>query len=135
MTLVFDTSALSLLLDKENNESLLKALSANNYSSLSVPLVTDAEMRFGFSYGSKPAENLQNYKLFKKRFDLKLLTPNQDTTIIYADLASWCKKNGVSLSHNDLWIASTCIQNAGKLLTLDHDFARVPQLSLVELSI
>ena len=134
MTLVFDTSALSLLLDKRNNRDLLKTISSLNYTSLILPLATDAEMRFGFSYGSKQAENLQSYELFKQRFGLKLLEPNQDTAIIYADLAAWCRKNGVSLSNNDLWIASSCIQSAGKLLTLDRDFARMPQLSLVETS-
>ncbi len=133
MTLVFDTSALSVLLDKSNNSNLLKTLSTLSYTSLLVPLTVDAEMRFGFSFGSKQVENIQNYELFKQTFGLKLLEPNQGTAIIYADITASCRKSGISLSHNDLWIASACIQNGGKLLTLDKDFTRVPQLVLVEI--
>lgn len=134
VTLVFDTSALSLLLDSRNNKNLLKTVSSTAYTSLIIPMATDAEMRFGFAYGSKQSENLHNYELFKQKFGLKLQLPNQDTSVINADLATWCRKNGVSLSNNDLWIASSCIQTAGKLLTLDQDFARIPLLSLVEVS-
>lgn len=126
--LVFDTSALSSLLN--NNDRLITIVNTPGYSSMIIPLATDAEVRFGFCNGNKQAENLENYEMFRQRFRLEVLSPNQDTAIIYADLAGWCRQNGISLSNNDLWIAATCIQSGGKLLTLDRDFARLPQVSL-----
>ncbi len=130
MTLVFDTSALSSLLD--NDERMITAVTTPGYTSMIVPLATDAEARFGFAYGTRQTKNLRNYELFKQRFSLRVVAPDQDTAIIYAELGAWCRENGVSLSHNDIWIAAACIQTAGKLLTLDQDFARLPQVSLVK---
>ncbi len=131
MVLVFDTSALSALLS--NDDRVMREVSAQTYDSLLVPLATDAETRFGFAYGNKRAWNLANYEAFKQRFNLQVTAPDQDTALIYADLAAWCRSNGVSLSNNDLWIAATCVQTGGKLLTTDSDFARVPRLSLASI--
>ncbi len=128
MVLVFDTSALSLLL--ANDEATVLAVSDSVYDSLLIPLATDAEIRFGYAYGTRQAVNLENYEAFKQRFDLRVVEPNQDTSLLYADLATWCRQNGVSLANNDLWIAAACVQAGGKLLTIDKDFARVPQISL-----
>jgi predicted nucleic acid-binding protein len=130
MTLVFDTSALSALL--ADDDRLVAAVTAPDYSSLIIPLAADAETRFGFAYGTKQAKNLQNYELFKQHFGLQVVAPDQDTAIIYTELSAWCRQTGVSLSHNDLWIAAAGIQSGGKLLTLDQDFARVPQVSLAQ---
>jgi predicted nucleic acid-binding protein len=129
MTLVFDTSALSRLL--KNDDRVVRAANASLYDSKLIPLATDAEVRFGFAYGSKQNENLKNYELFKQQFQLELVVPEESTAVVYADLATWCRKNGISLSGNDLWIAATCVQSGGQLLTLDKDFTRLPQVSLV----
>jgi len=131
VNLVFDTSFLSAFLDKE--ERALKNFDELSYDSLSIPLATDAELRFGYNYGTKKSENLEKYDDFKQHFNAKIIFPDQNTSLIYADLASWCRKKGISLSNNDFWIASMCVQTSGKLLTLDKDFAQLPQLRLVSI--
>lgn len=128
MILILDTSALSSLLN--DDDRLVTIATSPSYSSTIIPLATDAEARFGFQHGNKHAENLKNYETFKQHFGLSVVAPDQDTAITYTELASWCRQNGISLSNNDLWIAATCIQFGGKLLTLDQDFARLPQVSL-----
>ncbi len=132
VTLVFDTTALSALLG--NDDTVVRALSRQTYDRLIVPLAADAELRFGFAYGSRQAENLANYELFKRQFHLEVLNPSQDVAHIYAELAAWARQHGIALSHNDTWIAATCVHAGGKLLTLDQDFARLPQIRLVNLS-
>ena len=129
MNLVFDTSALSALLG--DDDKIIEAASESAYTSFSVPLATDAELRFGYAYGTKQAENLKIYDRFCNQFGAIIVAPDHDTAVIYADLATWCRKNGISLSNNDLWIAATTVQLGGKLLTLDKDFAHLPQVSLV----
>jgi predicted nucleic acid-binding protein len=131
VTLVFDTSALSALLN--NDDRLVTAVTGPGYTSMIVPLAVDAETRFGFAHGTRQTDNLRSYELFKQSFGVRIVAPDQDTAIIYADLAAWCRQNGISLSHNDVWIAATCVQSAGKLLTLDQAFARLPQVSLVRI--
>lgn len=132
MTLVFDTSALSALLN--NDDRLAQALSRQAHDRLIIPLATDAESRFGFAHGSKPAANLALYEAFRQQFHAEIVAPDQDTAIIYADLAAWARQHGITLSNNDLWIAATCVQTGGRLLTLDQDFAHLPQVQLVSLA-
>jgi predicted nucleic acid-binding protein len=129
MTLVFDTSALSNLLSDE--DYVVKSFSEQEYDSLSVPLATDAEIRFGFVNGNRAADNQKSYELFKRQFSVSITYPNQDTAIIYADLAAWAKQHGLALSNNDFWIAATTIQIGGILFTSDRDFKGLPQLRLV----
>ncbi len=132
MTLVFDTSSFSAILGK--NAEIIRASSNSKFTDYVLPLAGDAELRFGFKLGNRELLNLDNYEAAKKLYNLRIVTPNQDTASIYADLATWCRKNGISLSHNDLWIAATCVQSGGQLLTLDKDFVNLPQLGLVALS-
>jgi predicted nucleic acid-binding protein len=128
MTLVFDTSALSQLLN--NNDQIVRLFSRIQYDRALIPLATDAEIRYGFRFGNKESANLANYVLFKEQFDLEVVAPNQDTAIIYAELSSWARQHGVSLSNNDIWIASTSIQVGGELFTTDIDFTRLPQVRM-----
>jgi predicted nucleic acid-binding protein len=130
VTIVFDTSALSPLLS--NDDSIVKIFAQQDYDQLIIPLAADAEVRFGFINGNKAAENLANYDLFKKQFGIEIMPPDQDTSMIYADLATWTRQHGIALSHNDIWIASTCIQVGGKLFAIDQDFENLPQLRLVK---
>lgn len=131
MNLVFDTSVLSPLFDDE--DQVVKAISKQAYHRALVPLATDAEMRYGFAYGNKTAENLKDYQIFIQQLNLEIIFPDQETAIIYADLAAWSQQNGISLSNNDLWIAATCMQVGGSLATLDGDFAYLPQIRRVDL--
>ncbi|HUC87716.1 MAG TPA: PIN domain-containing protein [Candidatus Binatia bacterium] len=130
MKLVFDTSTLSSLLS--NDDDIVKAFANQDTDQVIIPLATDAELRFGFTDGNRRSDNLANYKLFKKEFNVVVTFPDQDTAIIYGDLATWAKQHGISLSNNDLWIASTCIQVGGNLFTLDGDFKNLPQLRLID---
>lgn len=132
VTIVFDTSALSPLLS--NDDSIVKIFAQQDSSQVIIPLAADAEVRFGFANGNKTAENLANYGLFKKQFGIEVVPPDQDTSMIYADLATWTRHHGIALSNNDLWVAATCIQVGGKLFAVDQDFENLPQLRLVKIT-
>lgn len=131
MILIFDTTTLSRLLGGDSR--IVQAVGQQIYDHYVIPLATDAEMRFGFANGSKEIQNIENYELFKSEFGVEIFSPNQDTSIIYAELAAWAKQHGVSLSSNDLWIAATSNQLGGRLITLDSDFKNLPQISLVDI--
>ena len=130
VVIVFDTSALSPLLS--DDDAIVKAFALQKYDQVIIPLATDAEVRFGFAHGNREQENLTNYELFKEQFGMEVAFPDEDTAIIYADLAKWARQSGVSLSHNDFWIASTTIQLGGSLFAVDNDFKNLPQLRLVK---
>ena len=131
MTLVFDTTALSHFLNED--QAILRIMASENFNRYVIPLATDAEIRFGFLHGSRQADNLDKYTKILQQLSLELVSPNQDTSIIYAELATWARQHGVSLSNNDLWIAATNNQVSGRLITLDGDFKHLPQVPQVDL--
>ena len=126
--LALDTSGLSRLLD--GDERAFRALEKSESREYIVPLAADAELRFGFCLGSREGENITKYTNLMKRFNITVVCPDQSTSIIYAELATWARTHGVALSFNDLWIAATAVQNAAELLTFDNDFCRLPQVRL-----
>lgn len=129
MTLVFDTSTLSPFL--ENNSSVVRTFVECGATRVLIPLAVDAEIRFGFMNRSKPEVNLANYQRAKEHFGFEVFEPNQDTAIIYAELALWARQHGAAFSNNDLWIAATCVQEGAELLTHDADFRQLPQVRRV----
>jgi predicted nucleic acid-binding protein len=127
--LVFDTTALSHFLNEDEN--IIRVLANKEFDHYVIPAATDAEIRFGFMNGSRQVDNFAKYANIIQSLSLELVYPNQDTSIIYAELATWAKQRGISLSNNDFWIAATTRQLGGKLLTLDGDFKHLPQIALV----
>jgi len=130
--LVFDTSGLSRFLDEE--EPITATVIDPSWTKRLIPLSADAELRFGFKYGNRERQNQEKYDKAREFFSLRITMPDQQTAILYAELATWCRQHGKSLSDNDLWIAATAVQHGGQLLTTDKDFAALPQVRLANLS-
>ncbi len=131
MILVFDTSALSKILD--GNKELISVATQPQFDSYLLPLSADTELRFGFKHGNRELANLDNFYHIKKTYGLEPACPNQETGLIYADIATYCRSMGLSLSDNDIWIASAAVQCGGTLLTTDNDFTALPQVRLASL--
>lgn len=131
MILVFDTTALSRFLDED--KTILKVVANKDFDCYVFPLATDAEIRFGFMNGSRQADNFDKYNSVIQQLLFELVYPNQDTFLIYAELAVWAKQNRIALSNNDIWIAAITRQLGSRLLTLDGDFKHLPQIVLVNL--
>ncbi len=129
MILVFDTTALSRLLS--GDDQIMQLAGQPMYNQYVIPFATEAELKFGFINGSKTVQNTKNYASFKERFGATVFYPNEDTSLVYAEFATWAKQHGIALSNNDIWIAATCNQIGGRLLTLDGDFKHLPQVTLV----
>lgn len=128
MKLVLDTSSLSKVLSQ--NIDAIRRLSNISFDELIIPLAVDAELRYGFLYGNRHQENLLNYADLKQRYKIMVVAPTQATSVQHAELAVWARRNGFAIGKNDLWIAATTIELAGRLLTYDADFERLPQLQL-----
>lgn len=55
------------------------------------------------------------------------------TTELYAEMYSRLREAGRPIGTNDLWIAAVTLEHDACLLTLDSDFAVVPDLILAKL--
>ena len=131
MTLVFDTTSFSSIL--RGHQEIIKVSVDEAFGVRLLPLAVDAELRYGFKNGNMEQVNLEQYADLLKALGIVLFAPDQDTSQQYAVLAAWCRQHGISLSHNDLWIAATAVQHGAQLLTLDKDFSRLPQLQLAKI--
>lgn len=130
-SLILDTSAFTAL--TRGNPTILQIVDSSEFDSIIIPLATDAELRFGYSNGNQESTNLERYKRLKQDISAELVTPDQETSKLYAILATWCAQHGIAVSQNDLWIAATAVQAGGILLSLDADFSRMPQVRLAKL--
>lgn len=130
-SLVLDTSAFTALV--RGNQAVSQIVDSSEFDRIIIPLATDAELRYGYCNGNQESINLERYAWLKRDISAELVMPDQETSKLYATLATWCAQHGVAASHNDLWIAATAIQTGGTLLSLDADFARMPQVRLAKL--
>ena len=53
---------------------------------------------------------------------VKISIDNPSIYEAYAQIDTHCRKNGISVGKNDLWIAATAVATGYDLLTLDNDF-------------
>ncbi len=130
MNLVFDTSAFSQL---DLDRRLLREASRDVYGRRLLPFAADAELRFGYKVGDREEVNLKTQQQLMDVLSIELILPDATTNDMYADLAAWARKNGISTSNNDLWIAAVAVQYGAQLLTTDLDFTALPQVRLVHL--
>lgn len=94
-----------------------------------IPLVVLAELRAGFANGSKSKENEQCLVRFLNSARVSILSPDEATTFVYAQLYSQLKRLGTPIPSNDLWIASLVVQHDLILCTRDTHFSKLPQIA------
>jgi len=101
-------------------------LKANANLILGIPWIVKAEFLRGAEIAGHDRQAIRD---FLKRFPT--LWPDEDTLEIYASLYSTLKKRIELIGPNDLWIASSALQNSVPLVSKNKiEFQRVPGLSL-----
>lgn len=129
MNFAIDTSAYSAF--NRGDSRLKKWFSPDNI--MTVPLIVAGELRAGFAYGNKKAENELLLRRFLDMPSVNTATITDKTTEIFAEIYLNLRKAGKPIGTNDLWIASICIENKLPLLTLDQDFANICELELINI--
>ncbi len=118
MTIVFDTAGYSELV--RGHPDAAKALKEAN--TVIMPLPTIAELRSGFAFGTKQAENEAQLTRFLAANKTTIAYPNDITAEYYVAALTHARQKGKQLSHNDLWIAALAIQHNAVVVSSDADF-------------
>ncbi len=123
MALILDTNALSAVAD---NEPAIAAILGKLYL-LALPVIVLGEYRVGIAQ----SRHRKEYELWLERFvsDCSVLDINLETSLHYAAITLELKAIGKPIPANDVWIAALCRQHSLPLLTRDHHFDVVPNLS------
>lgn len=128
-TLVFDTSGFSAL--ASGHTSVLAVIDDVRFERFLVPLAVDAELRFWYKHGTREADNLLLYAQLIQDLAAEIIAPDEETSKVYAELATWSVDHGAAMTANDLWVAAAAVQYGAELLTFDVDFSRLPQVRVV----
>ena len=124
MKICIDTCAYTAF--QNGNHALLELF--DTCDELVFPITVIGELQFGFSFGTRYAENMACLKDFIAKANATIANTTLETAFRYGLLASTLKKNGTPIPQNDIWIAAITMELGAHLATLDTDFSVVPGL-------
>jgi tRNA(fMet)-specific endonuclease VapC len=101
---------------------------------LYLPSVVIGELNFGFMKGGQQQFNERKLKEFIKRLRVEIIDVDADVARKYAIIFLSLQKKGTKIPINDVWIAASCMEIGGTLLTRDRHFEVVEQIETVILS-
>lgn len=99
--------------------------------SVFLPFIVVAELRAGFSLGTKGSANERELVRFMALTDVTVLHSSDMTPHHYARLYRQLRSQGTPVPTNDLWIAAIVVEHQLTLCTRDAHFQRMQQLDIV----
>ena len=96
-----------------------------------LPSVVLGELYFGFMKGSRQQFNEKKLHQFIGRLRVEIVNVNADVARKYAIIYLSLQKKGAKIPINDVWIAASCMEVGGTLLTRDKHFKVVDQIETV----
>ena len=96
-----------------------------------LPSVVLGELYFGFMKGSRQQFNEKKLHQFIGRLRVEIINVNADVARKYAIIYLSLQKKGTKIPINDVWIAASCMEVGGTLLTIDKHFKVVDQIETV----
>ena len=96
-----------------------------------LPSVVLGELYFGFMKGSRQQFNEKKLHQFIGRLRVEIINVNADVARKYAIIYLSLQKKGIKIPINDVWIAASCMEVGGTLLTRDKHFEVVDQIETV----
>lgn len=96
-----------------------------------LPFIVLAELRAGFSVGTKGRANERVLHRFLAQPGVAVLHTTEATTRCYAALYRQLRTQGTPIPTSDLWIAAIVVEHDLALYSRDAHFGVLPQLNLV----
>lgn len=96
-----------------------------------IPFVVVGELRAGFAFGRRQAENERILRRFLLKNGVRVLFADEQTTHHYAAIFRQLRKQGTPIPTNDMWLAALVLQHNLVLHARDKHFDHLPQLARV----
>ena len=128
MKLVLDTNIYS---DYAEGLSETVDFLATHGEYLYLPTVVIGELNFGFMKGSHQQVNEKKLLQFINRLRVEIIDVDEAVARKYAIIFLSLQKKGAKIPINDVWIAASCMEIGGTLLTRDRHFEVVEQIATV----
>jgi len=98
-----------------------------------LPSIVLGELTYGFMKGSRQQFNEKKLQEIIKKLKIEIINVNRNVSRKYAIIYLSMVKKGTKIPINDVWIAASCMEIGGTLLTRDHHFQHVEQIETVVL--
>jgi predicted nucleic acid-binding protein len=98
-----------------------------------LPSIVMGELTYGFMKGSRQPFNERKLQEIIKKLKIEIINVNRNVSRKYAIIYLSLVKKGAKIPINDVWIAASCMEVGGTLLTRDHHFQHVEQIETVVL--
>ena len=131
MKLVLDTNVYS---DYAEGVPETVDFMATQAEQIYLPSVALGELHYGFMKGKRKAFNEKKLRQFIDILNVEVINVNADVARKYAAIYLWLLKKGTKIPINDVWIAASCMEVGGTLLTRDKHFDVVDQIETIVLS-
>jgi tRNA(fMet)-specific endonuclease VapC len=128
LKLVLDTNAYS---DYAEGLPVIVDFLANHGEQIYLPSVVLGELNFGFMKGKRQRFNEKKLQQFIRCLRVETINVDEDVARKYAIIYLSLKKKGTKIPINDVWIAASCMEVGGILMTRDKHFEVVEQIETV----
>lgn len=98
---------------------------------LFMPSIVLGELNYGFMKGRKQSFNEKRLRQVINRLKIEIIDVNTDVARKYALIYLSLEKKGAKIPINDIWIAASCMEVGGTLLTRDQHFEFVEQIEKI----
>lgn len=99
-----------------------------------LPSIVIGELTYGFMKGSRQQFNERKLQEIIKKLQVEIIDVNQNVSRKYALIYLSLVKKGTKIPINDVWIAASCMEVGGSLLTRDRHFQHVEQIEVIILN-
>jgi predicted nucleic acid-binding protein len=106
-------------------------LMATQGEQIYLPSIVLGELHFGFMKGKRQAFNEKKLRQFTDILNVEIINVNADVARKYAAIYLSLRKKGTKIPINDVWIAASCMEVGGTLLTRDKHFNVVDQIEMI----
>ena len=96
-----------------------------------LPAVVLGELHFGFMKGNRQVFNEKKLQQFIDMLNVEVIHVDTDVARKYAAIYLSLQKKGTKIPINDVWIAASCMEVGGRLLTRDKHFDVVDQIETI----
>ena len=95
---------------------------------LFIPSIVLGEFNYGFMKGKKQTYNEKRLREVINCLKIEMIDVNADVARKYALIYLSLEKKGAKIPINDVWIAASCMEVGGTLITRDQHFEFVEQI-------
>jgi predicted nucleic acid-binding protein len=95
---------------------------------LFIPSIVLGELQYGFMKGSRQRFNEKKLRQLVSRLRIEMIDVDAEVARKYALIHLSLEKKGAKIPINDVWIAASCMEVGGTLLTRDQHFEVVDQI-------